>query len=206
MKKIYGKKLVKIPTPKFYVLYNGKEELKQDILRLSDAFELEADEYSMELTVRVIDVRYESGNKILEKSPSLKGYSYLVSLIHKYIRTDRMKRDKAIHTAIEQCINENVLAEFLRDNFQEVARMFNLEYNQKDEYDAIREDALEEGMEKGMEMGMEKGREEGVEKGVLQGKIELYFSELNYTVRQIADKMKLGEDEVSATLNKLGLV
>ena len=84
--------------------------------------------------------------------------------------------------------------------------MFNLEYNQKDEYDAIREDAFDEGLEKGMEKGREEGLEKGMEKGKLQGKIELYFSEFNLTVRQIADKMKMGEDEVSATLSNLGLV
>ena len=36
---IYGKKLIKIPTPQYYVLYNGTDEeeaVKE--LRLSDAF------------------------------------------------------------------------------------------------------------------------------------------------------------------------
>ena len=67
-----------------------------------------------------------------------------------------------------------------------VAKMFAIEYNQEDEYYAIRADALEEGMEK--------------------GKIELYFTKLKYSVKEIADEMNLGEDVVSATLNSLGLI
>ena len=186
MKKIYGTKLVKIPTPKFYVLYNGKDALKSDVLKLSDAFIIEPGEFSMNLIIKVIDIRYENGDEILEKSPSLKGYSYLISLIHKYIRTDGMERDKAIHRAIERCIKENVLAGFLRENFWEVASMLNIEYNQEDEYQAI--------------------REEGLEEGILQGKIELYFTRFKFDIQQIADELKIGRDEVNTTLSNLGLV
>ena len=76
--------------------------------------------------------------------------------------------------------------------------MFALEYNQEDEYYAIRADALEEGIEEGIEIGMEKGKNEG--------KIEIYFTKLKYSVKEIADEMNIGEDVVSATLNSLGLV
>jgi len=83
-----------------------------------------------------------------------------------------------------------VLVDFLEEHFQEVAKMFAIEYNQEDEYYAIRADALEEGREEGME----------------KGKIELYFTELKLSVKEIASKMNLGEDVVSATLNNLGLI
>ena len=63
---------------------------------------------------------------------------------------DGIPRDTAIHSAIEQCIAENVLKEFLEDNFAEVAKMFTLEYDQELEHAAL----LEEGMEKGMEKGI----------------------------------------------------
>jgi len=80
--------------------------------------------------------------------------------------------------------------------------MFGIEYNQEDEYYAIRADAREEGMVKGMERGIEEGMERGMEKG----KIELYFTKLKYSVKEIADEMNLGEDVVSATLSNLGLI
>jgi len=61
-KALYRKKLVTIPTPKFYVLYNGKEEIKKDVLKLSDAFRFPDHSFSCELIVKVIDVNYGSGS------------------------------------------------------------------------------------------------------------------------------------------------
>jgi len=184
-KELYKGQLVKIPTPKFYVLYNGKEELKNDVLRLSDAFVLKPGEFSIELTVKVIDVRYGSGSSVLDKSPSLNGYAYLVSLIEKYYRIDKKPRDKAIYTAIKQCIDDGVLVDFLNEHFLEVSAMLGWEYDPEVERQAIKEEAWDGGK--------------------IEGKVELYFTELGLSIKQIAEKMNLGEEDVNKTLNKLGL-
>jgi len=147
-KEILKNRLYKIPTPKFYVLYNGERKLKHDVLKLSDAYKLKAGEFSLELTAKVLDVNYDSGCAALEKSPSLKGYAYLVALIRRY-QENGFSLDKAIKTAIEQCMNENVLADFLQENYEEVANMLLREYRMEDE--------LEARMEEGEEIGMEKG-------------------------------------------------
>jgi hypothetical protein len=55
---LYGKKLVKIPTPQFYILYNGTEPLDETVLKLSDSFRAEASEFSIELKVKIIDINY----------------------------------------------------------------------------------------------------------------------------------------------------
>ena len=75
-----------------------------------------------------------------------------------------------------------------------VPEMFNIENYDVQE---TRRLAREEGREEGLETGIEIGREEG--------KIELYFTELGYTVNQIAKKLALDESNVSITLKKLGL-
>lgn len=42
-KNLYGRTPVKIPTPRYFVFYNGNDEMPdQTILKLSDAFELQA--------------------------------------------------------------------------------------------------------------------------------------------------------------------
>ena len=47
---IYGKRLVKIPTPNFIVFYNGEEEQPEvQELKLSDAFEKPTDNPNLEL-------------------------------------------------------------------------------------------------------------------------------------------------------------
>lgn len=71
--------------------------------------------------------------------------------------------------------------------------MLGLEYNQELEYQAL------------FEEGEAKGRVEGEAKGKIEGKIELYFTKLGYSIKQIAEEMNLGEDDISETLIKLGL-
>jgi len=67
-RELYKNKLITIPTPKFYVLYNGKSKLNHDVLRLSDAFRFDNHDFSMELVVKVIDVNYNKDNIILKKA------------------------------------------------------------------------------------------------------------------------------------------
>lgn len=82
-KAMYQEALVKIPTPKFYMLYNGRPQKKfRDVLKLSDAFaEKDGD---LELRVHVIDISYSETNEILQSCEPLYGYSYLVHLIQSY--------------------------------------------------------------------------------------------------------------------------
>jgi len=143
---LYSSKILKIPTPKFYLLYNGTEVLKEKTLKLSAAFETDGGENSIELVVNVIDINYLSGDVVLNNSESLKGYAYLIEQIRIYMNRG-LPRDKAIQAAINHCIETNVLAEFLTINYKEVADMLNLQYDQDAEFRAIRKDAKEEGRE-----------------------------------------------------------
>jgi len=108
------------------------------------------------LEVTVIDVNYCEKNEILAKSESLKGYSYLIDQI-RLNQTKNHSRDKAISMAIELCIEEGILSEFLKENYLEVAKMLNLQYDQEAEYKIIHQEGVEEGIELGVERGIEQG-------------------------------------------------
>jgi len=141
--KLYGTTLRKIPAPKCYVLYNGIEPLKEKTLKLSDAFYINDGQTSLELEVMIIDVNYCNENEVLAKSESLKGYAYLID----QIRLNKAKgynQDQAISMAIELCITENLLSEFLKKNYLEVAKMLNWQYDQEAEYRIIRQEGREE--------------------------------------------------------------
>ena len=44
---LYGRKLIKIPEPRFVVFYNGTDKMpEQSVLRLSDAYESKSEEQS----------------------------------------------------------------------------------------------------------------------------------------------------------------
>ncbi len=58
---VYGRKLVKLPTPQYIVFYNGKEKIPDDqTLLLSDAFECDSSTTDMEPAIeckaRVLNV------------------------------------------------------------------------------------------------------------------------------------------------------
>ena len=42
--------------------------------------------------------------------------------------------------------------------------------------------------------------------GKIEGKIEFYFTEMNLSTRQIADKLSIDEGAVILALNRIGLV
>ena len=59
-KAIYSKRLIKLPTPEFYVFYNGAEDFPVcREQKLSDAFAVKCDKISLELKVKVINVNYD---------------------------------------------------------------------------------------------------------------------------------------------------
>ena len=150
---IYSAAVRKIPIPEFYVLYTGEAPWNDKVLRLSDSFDLKTDgekipENSMELVVKVIDLRYTEDDEILKRSSTLSGYSLLLS----YVRENRkkgMSAENAIDEAVARCIREDVLADFLKNN-KEVSNMILGEGVTDEEIIAVRErDARNEGIAEG---------------------------------------------------------
>jgi hypothetical protein len=150
---LYKSKLITIPTPKFYVLYNGKAKLEYDVLRLSDAFRYHDHTFSLELEVKVIDVNYESNHDVLSKSPSLNGYAYLINQIQIH-QSNNITRDKAILLAVKHCIDKGVLSNFLEKHYKEVSDMLAWEITLEDEYEIRKEEVLLEAAAKFIRKGL----------------------------------------------------
>ena len=103
-KAIYRRKLFKIPTPEFFVFYNGDETCPTEkILRLSDAF-LEKTEHPMvELKVKVININLLSGHKLLRECRPIYEYSWFIQRIKEYLDAG-WRRDAAIEQAAKDCL------------------------------------------------------------------------------------------------------
>ena len=142
-KQLYSKKLHKFPTPIFYVLYNGVEPLKVTELKLSDAFKTASPPNGLELVAEIIDVNFGGDHPVLAKSESLQGYAILIEKIREFQRNGQ-NRDKAIASAMDFCIINGVLTNFLQENYAEVMRLMLREYNQEEEHEVIRQDAFEQ--------------------------------------------------------------
>ena len=164
---LYRKSLVQIPTPEFYVLYNGKPKIKNPNMYLSDAFLKKDRNNSLELSAKIININYENGDDALKQSATLGGYSLLISETEKNI-TAGLSRDEAIKRAIEACIEKNILFDFLTEKYTEVVDMLTFEYDQEAERRALRLDGKEEGIQEGMQKGKQEGKQEGKRDIIIQ--------------------------------------
>jgi hypothetical protein len=160
-KAAYGSKLLKIPTPEFYVLYNGRAEFpERKILRLSDAFQdlTEAEKESSsvqfggrpELIVPVYNINKDFNQEMLGKSKTLFGYSFFVDSARRH-EDDGHKGEEAIRRAVEDCIEKDILVDFLRERSLEVINMLTAEFKLEDAQQVWKEEGIEEGIEKGKE-------------------------------------------------------
>lgn len=148
-KAIYRENLIKIPTPEFIVLYNGKKEQPENrMLRLSDAFIIEKSDIKLEVIVKVININYGK-SKILEKSKSLNEYSYFIYEIQKYL-DEGLPLKEAIKNAIQDCIKQNVLKNFLERNGSEVINMLYTEFDIDVAKEVWQEEAKEQGRQEGI--------------------------------------------------------
>ena len=158
-KSLYSSVLQKIPAPKFVVFYNGTKEI-EDIseFRLSSAYECQTDDPDLELRVTVLNVNEGHNQELMEHCQTLKEYAQYVAKVRKYTSLGELSLEEAVECAVEECIKEGILAEFLIQNRAEVISMSIFEYNKDEEEKKLRKAEFEAGLEEGRKAGIEEGR------------------------------------------------
>ena len=159
---IYGHSRIRIPIPKFAVFYNGEEnQPEQYDMRLSDAFEKPVENPEVELVCRVYNINSGHNKELLEACPVLKEYMIFIDYVREYHRQEGYENlETAINIAINRCIEENVLKDFLCEHRSEVVKVTQLDYTFDRQITLEREEAREEGREEGRAEGREEAREE----------------------------------------------
>ncbi len=156
-RKRYRKKGIKIQRPKCYVFYNGKKDHPvQKTLKLSDAFM--DDDYgedkrvSLELLVEIININTGKRNEVLESCKILRDYSLFVESVRKHTEIDP---DHGFEKAIRECMENEILKEYLERKSREARNMLTAEYDYATDIAVQREEereiALQEGMQKKQE-------------------------------------------------------
>ncbi len=142
----YNKALIKLPTPEFYVFYNGREDYPaEQELKLSDAFKEPNSDIQLDLKVKVFNINHSKSHDILNKCKSLSDYSTFV----KYAMEGQINKDpNFIRTAIDRCIKENVMIEYLQSLSQEDRNMIFGEYDYETDIRVQREESFEAGANK----------------------------------------------------------
>ena len=197
-KSLYSSVLQKIPAPKFVVFYNGMKEI-EDIseFRLSSAYECQTDDPDLELRVTVLNVNEGHNQELMEHCQTLKEYAQYVAKVRKYTSLGELSLEEAVECAVEECIKEGILAEFLIQNRAEVISMSIFEYNKDEEEKKLRKAEFEAGREAGIEEGRIVGIEEGRMSGLEEGRMELLK-------QQIQRKLSKGKsiDEIAEELEE----
>jgi flagellar biosynthesis/type III secretory pathway protein FliH len=134
-------------------------------MRLSDAFEDVDIPNMLELTVRVYNINQGRNKDILQKSKALSDYAAFIGQV-KANRAKGLTLAEAIGEAVQYCIDNGIMKDYLESNASEVKNMLFTEFNMDVAKKIWREEGVEEGIEKGIERGIERGREQGREEGM----------------------------------------
>ncbi len=134
---IYSTRQIRIPMPQFFVFYNGETaQPERKELKLSDAYrqreaqreQLEAP-YALELKVIQFNINDGYNTKLKESCPTLLEYMIYVDKIRTYRK--KMRLQDAVQQAVNECIRENVLRDFLLKNKAGVISMSIFEYDEE---------------------------------------------------------------------------
>ncbi len=193
-KSLYSSAIQKIPTPGFFVFYNGIEPLEDCcISRLSDAFLHTGAEPALELIVTTLNINEGHNCELMQHCRKLKEYAQYVAKVRKY--AEQLPLEDAVERAVTECIRENILADFLKKNRAEVVAMSIFEYDKVEEEKKLRKAEFEAGVEQ----GIEKGLAQGIERGEKQASVKTATRMLQmggFSLEQIAEISGLSVDEI----------
>ena len=193
---IYGRQLVKIPTPRFFVFYNGRDmQPERQVLKLSDAFMNPEKDPALELKVVMLNINLGRNKELMEQCHTLLEYAQFVDRLRTCEKS--MGREEAVKHTVDTCIREGILRDFLLKYREEAIEMCIFEYDEEETLRQLGQQSYEEGVA----AGIEQGRTEGVTIGIEQGRI---VGEEQIIVRQICIKLKKGKtpEEIAEELEE----
>ena len=165
----YSSALLKLPTPRYIVFYNGtQEEPDRMELRLSDSFIRKEDEPCIECKALVLNINYGHNQELMGACRKLYEYAYFIQKVRDFLE-EGLIRDAAIDRAVIHCIEADVLKDFLSRHRAEVKDLFLTEYDEKLHEQTLKEEGRMEGVKQGIEQGIKQGIEQGIKQGIEQG-------------------------------------
>jgi len=131
---LYTSSPIGIPAPHFVVFYNGiKDRPEREILKLSDLYSVKEEEPMLELQVLVLNINPGFNEELKEKCRTLYEYMLFVERIRSY-REKNYPLNEAVIRAVDECINEDILKDFLIANKSEVIAMSIFEFDEEKEW------------------------------------------------------------------------
>ncbi len=195
----YRQKTVPLPIPEFYVFYNGNTDYPAEkMLKLSDAFKNPCAElpnleqtqqntpsenrenFPLELCVKVYNINKRSDVPFVQNCTTLEGYAKLADYANE---ARKAGRSDYLDFAIQRCISEGILADYLKRNSTEVRNMLIADYDYDTDIRVKKQEAYEEGISQGI--AQQKAEDEKIlQESVSQ--ISAQKDEINRLLEEIA--------------------
>ena len=147
-KSLYSSTQQKVPAPNFIVFYNGTVK-KEDCWTnyLSEVYENLTGEPNLELKVITLNINEGHNKELMEQCQILREYAQYVAKVREFAGNTEL--NAAVELAVNECIQNNILAEFLRKHKSEVIAMSIFEYDKEEEEKKLREAEYEAGYDEG---------------------------------------------------------
>ena len=142
LEKRYRQNRLPLPSPEFYVIYNGTADYpKEKLLKLSDSFErIDGVSFSLELCVKTYNINKCKDTPLLKHCIPLSGYAKLTE----YAQEAKQNGiQNPVDFAVRKCISEGVLADYLKQKSTEVRNMLIAEYDYDTDMRVKQEEAAE---------------------------------------------------------------
>ena len=149
-----------------------------------DAYSVKEENLALELTAVMLNINQGHNEKLKGLCKSLKDYSEYTARVREY--ADTMPINEAVEQAICECIQEGILAEFLKQNRAEAKQVSIYEYDEEKHMRQEREASWEEGRLSGIKEGEERGR--------LSGRMELLKEQIQKKLSKGLSLFEIAED------------
>lgn len=157
---VYRRTPVELPTPRFIIFYNGSEKRpEREVLKLSSLYSVKEEHPSLELEAVCININPGNNEDLMAACRTLSDYAQFTGRIRKHKAA--MPIEEAVRIAVDECIKEGILRDFLISQKAEVTKMSIYEYDFDEHMGVIREESYEDGFAEGEAVGEARGRVKG---------------------------------------------
>ena len=184
---LYGSRRIMLPSPRFLIFYNGKEERpEREVLELAEAFEIQKQEPWLNLKAVLLNINSGYNNDIVNACKTLSDYVIYTSRVREY--AELVDIEEAVERVITECIAEGILADFLTRYRNEAKKMSIYEYDEERQRIWDREEGIEAGIEEGLKASIKIVRELGLSK--------------EEATRRLTDASDLDEERILSLIEK----
>ena len=178
-------------------------------LKLSDAFMHPDESSGIEFTAIMININYGMNKELMAACSTLEEYAIFIDRVRRYadLSMSAAEMEKAVDRAVNECIKEGVLFDFLTAHKAEVKGMILTDYDEEKTMEMFkreyRHDGYSEGRLEGEQIGYSKGEQVGYNKGEQEKEKSLAerFKAKGMSDKEIADLLDVTPERLKEILS-----